>query len=85
MFQHGSVWRPPVANIFTSGMPRELLDEEGASIDPAERQRSPRSKDRDSEERKPKPVVVILPGKKPLTDAQRDSLETTLRSLMPDR
>lgn len=85
MFQHGSIWRPPVANVFTSGMPKVLLDEEGASIDPADRERSPRSKERDEEERKPKPVVVILPGKKPLTDDQRDSLEGTLRALEPDR
>ena len=34
MFKGGSIWRPPVPNLFTSGMPRELLDSEGASIDP---------------------------------------------------
>ena len=44
------------------GMPREILNEEGASIDP-ELERRSKSSDRDEEEKiKPKIPVVILPG-----------------------
>ena len=58
---------------------QELLGSDGASIDPEDREDSSKKKE------PPKPPVVILPGKKPLTDDQRDDLEATLRSLMPDR
>lgn len=78
MFKDGSVWRPPIPNIFTSGMPLELLGCDGASVDPDEKLAQ-------EKETPPKPTVVILPGKKPLTDSQRDTLESTLRSLLPDR
>merc|ERR1719309_1028002 len=36
MFRQGSLWRPPLPNIYTGGMPTELLDAEGASVDPVE-------------------------------------------------
>lgn len=77
MFKGGSIWRPPAPAVFSSGMPLELLGPDGASIDPEEKPEKPAGP--------PKPMVVILPGKKPLTDEQRDALETTLRSLMPER
>ena len=60
---------------------QELLGSDGASIDPEDREDTDSSKKKEP----PKPPVVILPGKKPLTDDQRDDLEATLRSLMPDR
>ena len=89
MFKGGSIWRPPVPNLFTSGMPRELLDENGASVDPdLEKAMEAEMEDEiGGAGAKPssKPPAIILPGKKPLTDAQRDSLESTLRALMPDR
>lgn len=77
MFKGGSVWRPPIPNLFTTGMPLELLGPDGASVDPEETISKPAPP--------PKAPVVILPGKKPLTDSQRDALETTLRSLQPER
>ncbi|XP_028162193.1 U2 snRNP-associated SURP motif-containing protein-like [Ostrinia furnacalis] len=30
MFKGGSVWRPPVMNLYTAGMPDELVDEDDA-------------------------------------------------------
>jgi len=77
MFKGGSIWKPPVANVFSAGMPRILLGDDGASIDPDEK--------REAKAEPAKPMPVILPGKKPLTDEQRDALENTLRSLQPER
>jgi len=89
MFKGGSIWRPPVPNLFTSGMPRELLDENGASVDPDLEKAMEAEMEDDlggsGSKATNKPAAIILPGKKPLTDTQRDSLETTLRALMPDR
>ena len=76
------MWRPPLPNIYTSGMPLELLDSEGASMDPKD--------EVDVGNRGQLEVAVKAagpppPGKRPLTDSQRDTLEETLRSLLPDR
>ena len=66
-----------------------MLDENGASVDPdLEKAMEAEMEDENGGAgAKPssKPPAIILPGKKPLTDAQRDSLESTLRALMPDR
>ena len=82
MFRGGPMWRPPLPNIYTSGMPLELLDSEGASMDPKD--------EVDVGNRGQLEVAVKAagpppPGKRPLTDSQRDTLEETLRSLLPDR
>lgn len=82
MFRGGAVWRPPLPNIYTSGMPLELLDSEGASMDPAE---EVETNTRGQQEAVPKAAGPPPPGKRALTDTQRDTLEETLRSLLPDR
>merc|ERR1719309_1919321 len=62
-------------------MPVELLDSEGASMDPKE--------DSEIVNRTPQEAAKSSgpppPGKRALTDSQRDTLEETLRSLLPDR
>ena len=90
MFKNGSLWKPPIPNIYTNGMPEELLDSEGALMDPVEEgdghskeERSERS-DRSSRETSQKPPP-LPPGKRALSDKQRDELEEMLRSLVPDR
>jgi len=90
MFKTGSLWKPPIPNIYTNGMPEELLDSEGALMDPIDEgdvqskdERSERS-DRSSRETSQKPAP-LPPGKRALSDKQRDELEEMLRSLVPDR
>ena len=86
MFKGGSTWRPPLPNVFTAGVPADLLDADGACIDPVEEtERTERRRPTHFEPPAKKVVVPILPGKKPLTDSQRDTLESTLRSLLPER
>ncbi len=101
MFKGGSVWRPPLANVYTNGVPADLLDSEGCVIEPAEERGGGGGRDRGSSSRRraaapasshepptpaaKKPAMPILPGKKPLSDSQRDTLESTLRSLQPER
>merc|ERR1719309_1857987 len=80
MFRGGSMWRPPLPNIYTSGMPLELLDSEGASMDP-----KVEVGNRGQQELSVRTAGPPPPGKRPLTDSQRDTLEETLRSLLPDR
>jgi len=82
MFRGGAMWRPPLPNIYTSGMPLELLDSEGASMDPKD---EVENITRSQQETAPKTAGPPPPGKRALTDSQRDSLEETLRSLLPDR
>ena len=83
MFKGGSLWKPPLPNIYTSGIPEDMLDEHGQIRDPKEE-----LKIRESEE-KEKPVKKApappAPGKRALSDRQRDHLEDILRSLLPDR
>ena len=88
MFKTGSMWKPPIPNIYTNGMPEELLDSEGALMDPIEDGdlQSPEEKsDRSSRETSQKPAGPPPPGKRALSDKQRDHLEEMLRSLVPDR
>lgn len=88
MFKGGSTWRPPLPNVYTNGVPADLLDSEGACIDPvAEKERVSSAGGRKVGYEPPnkKPAVPVLPGKKPLSDSQRDTLESTLRSLLPER
>jgi len=80
MFKHGSTWRPPLHNMLTGGMPAELLDTDGGALDPVEEARGGERK----EAYRP-PAPAAAPGKRPLTDKQRDALEETLRSLVPSR
>ena len=87
MFKNGSLWKPPIPNIYTNGMPEELLDSEGALMEPTEdvegqmkEERSERSSRETS-----RPPQPLAPGKRALTDKQRDELEEMLRSLVPDR
>ena len=85
------MWKPPIANIFTAGMPEELLDEQGALKDPKDeveikpredkRDRDRSEKDKSSHKSSGPPA----PGKRALSDKQRDHLEEMLRSLLPDR
>jgi len=77
------MWRPPLPNIYTNGMPLELLDSEGASVDTTKEE--PSENKRKQQEETPKVAGPPPPGKRPLTDGQRDTLEETLRSLLPDR
>ena len=84
MFQGGSVWKPPLPNIYTAGMPEELLDEEGAirdSKDDVDLNRMDRKPEKTSQKSSAPPA----PGKRALSDRQRDHLEEMLRSLVPDR
>ena len=88
MFKTGSMWKPPIPNIYTNGMPEELLDSEGALMDPIEDgdlQGLEEKSDRSSRETSQKPSGPPPPGKRALTDKQRDQLEEMLRSLVPDR
>ena len=83
MFKGGSLWKPPLPNIYTSGIPEDMLDENGAIRDPKDE-----SKTREIEEtEKPskKAAAPPAPGKRALSDRQRDHLEELLRSLLPDR
>lgn len=82
MFKHGSLWKPPLGNVFTGGMPAEILDKDGGSLDPVEDSQSKGEKKKESY--KPPPPTAA-PGKRPLSDKQRDILEETLRNLVPDR
>ena len=84
MFQGGSVWKPPLPNIYTAGMPEELLDEEGALRDPKDDVDLNRI-DRKPEKTSQKSSAPPAPGKRALSDRQRDHLEEMLRSLVPDR
>jgi len=84
MFQGGSVWKPPLPNIYTAGMPEELLDEEGALRDPKDDVDLNRM-DRKPEKTSQKSSAPPAPGKRALSDRQRDHLEEMLRSLVPDR
>ena len=81
MFKAGSLWRPPLPNIFTGGMPLELLDTDGGAMEqPDER--------REGEKKEPvykPPPPAAAPGKRPLSDKLRDEFEDILRSLLPDR
>ena len=88
MFKAGSLWKPPIPNIYTNGMPEELLDSEGALMDPLEDgdlQSQEEKSDRSSRETSQKPAGPPPPGKRALSDKQRDHLEELLRSLVPDR
>ena len=88
MFKTGSMWKPPIPNIYTNGMPEELLDSEGALMDPIEDgdlQSQEEKSDRSSRETSQKPSGPPPPGKRALSDKQRDQLEEMLRSLVPDR
>ena len=87
MFSGGSLWKPPVPNIFTSGMPEELLDEQGALRDPKDEVEVKPRDSRDERPEKPekKEKGPPPPGKRALSDKQRDHLEEMLRSLLPDR
>ena len=88
MFKTGSMWKPPIPNIYTNGMPEELLDSEGALMDPIEDgdlQSQEEKSDRSSRETSQKPAGPPPPGKRALSDKQRDQLEEMLRSLVPDR
>ena len=76
------MWRPPLPNIYTSGMPLELLDSEGASMDPKD---EVDTSSRGQQDAAAKTAGPPPPGKRALTDTQRDTLEETLRSLLPDR
>lgn len=77
MFKGGSLWKPPHMNLYTGGMPLELLDDEGASVDPQDQlyQSPPHGG----------PAPAILPNKRGLSETQRDRFEDMLRSLQPDR
>ena len=88
MFKTGSMWKPPIPNIYTNGMPEELLDSEGALMDPiddGDLQSLEEKSDRSSRETSQKPAGPPPPGKRALSDKQRDQLEEMLRSLVPDR
>ena len=75
MFKHGSMWKPPLGNVFTGGMPSEILDKDGGSLDPVEDSQKGEKK---KESYKPPPPTAA-PGKRPLSDKQRDTLEESLR------
>ena len=87
MFSNGSLWYPPLPNIFTNGMPEELLDETGALKDPKDERESRRrdEKQKEKSSHKSKSSGPPPPGKKALSNKQRDHLEDLLRSLLPDR
>jgi len=81
LFKGGPTWRPPLPNIYTNGMPLELLDSDGGGRDTIEEEKTAAKKD----VKAPKPAAPVAPVKKPLTDKQRDFFEDILRSLLPDR
>ena len=88
MFEGGSLWKPPLPNMFTNGLPEELLDEQGALKDPkddyveAHKKAREEKKEKSSSQKEKGPPP---PGKRALSDRQRDHLEEMLRSLLPDR
>lgn len=82
MFRQGGLWRPPLPNIYTGGMPTELLDTDGGALDPVEE--AVRGAGEKKEAYRPPPPAAA-PGKRPLTDKLRDQFEEILRSLLPDR
>ena len=81
MFKNGSMWKPPLGNVFTGGMPAEILDKDGGSLDIVEESVVGEKK----KETYKAPPPTAPPGKRPLSDKQRDHLEETLRNLVPDR
>ena len=81
MFKNGSMWKPPLGNVFTGGMPAEILDKDGGSLDIVEESVVGEKK----KETYKAPPPTAPPGKRPLSDKQRDHLEETLRNLIPDR
>ena len=84
MFKGGSLWKPPLPNIYTSGIPEDMLDENGAIRDPKEELKLARETE-EMEKPSKKPPAPPAPGKRALSDRQRDHLEDILRSLLPDR
>ena len=72
MFEGGSIWRPPVVNLWSHGVPDEVLN-----LSP-ERER-PERQDKRSKEK----MREVKKGT--LSDTQRDKLEDMMRNLTPER
>ncbi|KAI2798940.1 U2 snRNP-associated SURP domain-containing protein [Blomia tropicalis] len=72
MFKNGSLWRPPPINLYTHGMPEELIPKEDDS--------NSESDSSDSCDSKKKPI-----HRQQLHEMDREDLEEMLRSLTPQR
>ncbi len=85
MFKGGSVWRPPPMNLYTSGMPEELI-EKGSDEEAEERSssRKRRQQQREAEQERGS-ERSSRHSRKGLSDSQRDRFEDMLRGLYPDR
>lgn len=81
MFEGGSVWKPPPVNLFSQGMPDELIDVPSDEADRLTKLtedpelRNPKKNDRDLKQ----------PKKAVLTESQRIKLEDLIRNLTPER
>ncbi len=90
MFKGGSMWKPPPMNMYTAGMPDELVDK-GSEDDEVQEERSSKRKTRSSraeaEERggNEHRGSSSRHSRKGLSDSQRDRFEDMLRGLYPDR
>ncbi|TRY72722.1 hypothetical protein TCAL_00982 [Tigriopus californicus] len=79
MFKGGSMWKPPIMNIFTAGMPDHLVEEE--------EEHNFVSRDRESKSRKDSEndKSSSKSSRRGLSNSQRDRFEDMLRTLYPDR
>lgn len=97
LFEKGSIWKPPAMNLFSQGMPEELIDDivipevESASVSGSKfpvssgRDRARSSSKKESSSRGFKESKDTSSKKGTLTESQRDKLEDILRSLTPEK
>lgn len=79
MFENGSIWKPPPMDLYTQGMPEELLPKEGlvdVSLSP---------NNNDDNDKRQKRSNLKKDKKNTLCPKTREKLEDLLRSLNPQR
>lgn len=93
LFDKGSIWKPPAMNLFSQGMPQELLEDlipeteapPATAKFPVSSGREVRSSSKKEPSRGFKESKEPSTKKGTLTESQRDKLEDILRSLTPER
>lgn len=83
MFEGGSNWKPPPINLYTQGMPEELLPKDLIATVPEVEKPPPVKVATESRSRAPRVFKEVKKGS--LSDSQRDKLEDMLRKLTPER